>query len=48
MKTLCSLTDADGQFVASEELRKELASINKWLDGQTFFTIFQNNTGKCI
>jgi hypothetical protein len=34
--------------VASEELREELASINKWLDGQTVFTIFQNNTGKCV
>lgn len=30
------MTDADGQFVASEELREELASINKWLDGQKY------------
>jgi hypothetical protein len=36
MGALRDLYEADGQFIASEELRGELASINTWLDNQKY------------
>ncbi len=36
MEALCEMKDAEGNFLASEQLRGELDSINKWLDRQTY------------
>ena len=36
MEALCTLTDGEGNPVASEGLREELASIEKWLDNQKY------------
>lgn len=36
MKVLCDLKDSDGNFIADDTLREEYASIEKWLDAQTY------------
>ena len=36
MEALCEMKDAEGNFLASEQLRGELDSINKWLDRQAY------------
>ena len=36
MEALCEMKDAEGNFLASEQLRGELDSINNWLDRQTY------------